>query len=126
MTWNRTGLLLPILLLLLLSGCATTPSGEDKAKRLKQAAKANVQLGIAYMRDGEMEMSLKKFQKALDQDPELASAHFFLALAQKTFGEYEEALRDFEEAHRVSADSSEALGRIGDCHHQLGRVRGVP
>ena len=43
-------------------------------KQHEQAAKANVQLGIAYMRDGEMESSLNKFQKALEQDPDLPSA----------------------------------------------------
>ena len=57
--------LLLTLTLMLLGGCASTPSGEDNGQRLKQAARTNVQLGIEYMRDGDMEMSLNKFEKAL-------------------------------------------------------------
>ena len=112
MTWNRTGLLLPILLLLL-SGCATTSSSEDNAQRLKQAAKANVQLGIAYMRDGEMEMSLNKFQKALDQDPELASAHGGIAVLYDRLDENDKAARHFRKALRLKPKNSQVQNNYG-------------
>jgi len=109
---NHTGLLLPIFLLLL-AGCASTPSGQDDSQRLKQAAKANVQLGIAYMRDGEMEMSLKKFEKALDQDPELASAHGGIAVLYDRLDENDEAGRHFRKALQLSPKNSQIQNNYG-------------
>ena len=41
-------------------------------------------------------------RRALEVDPDLASAHFFLAMALKTFGEYDEALVAPAEGGRAS------------------------
>ena len=112
MTQNHTALLLPILLLLL-SGCATTPSGDDDGQRLKQAAKANVQLGIAYMRDGEMEMSLNKFEKAIDQDPGLAGAHGGIAVLYDRLDENDKAARHFRKALQLSPKNSQVHNNYG-------------
>ena len=111
MTNNRTGLLLPIFLLL--AGCASTPSGHDDSQRHKQAAKANTQLGIAYMRDGEMEMSLNKFQKALDQDPELASAHGGIAVLYDRLDENDKAARHFRKALKLKPKNSQVQNNYG-------------
>ena len=63
MIYKCTGLLL----LALLTGCASTSAVDQDAQRqrLHQAAKTNVQLGIEYMREGDIEMYLAKFENAL-------------------------------------------------------------
>jgi type IV pilus assembly protein PilF len=105
--------LLLTLTLMLLGGCASTPSGEDNGQRLKQAARTNVQLGIEYMRDGDMEMSLNKFEKALDQDPELASAHGGIAVLYDRLNENEKAERHFRKALRLSPNNSQVQNNYG-------------
>ena len=112
MTHIRKGLL-PVLLMLL-TGCASSPtSHEDEAKRLHQAAKANVQLGIAYMRDGEMESSLNKFQKALEQDPDLPSAHGGIAVLYDRLDERDKASRHFRRALKLSPKNSQIQNNYG-------------
>ena len=115
MIYKCTGLLLPALLLALLTGCASTPALDEEAQRqrLHQAAKTNVQLGIEYMREGDMEMSLTKFQKALEQDPDLSGAHGGIAVLYDRLNENEKAGKHFRKALKLSPDNSQIQNNYG-------------
>ena len=115
MIYKCTGLLLPALLLALLTGCASTPALDEEAQRqrLHQAAKTNVQLGIEYMREGDMEMSLTKFQKALEQDPDLSGAHGGIAVLYDRLNENEKPGKHFRKALKLSPDNSQIQNNYG-------------
>ena len=108
---KRTGLLLlPALLLALLTGCASTPAVDEdvQRQRLRQAAKTNVQLGIEYMREGDMEMSLMKFEKAIEQDPGLPGAHGGIAVLYDRLNENDKASKHFR---KLAEEAKRPIGR---------------
>ena len=104
MIYKCTGLLLPALLLALLTGCASTPALDEEAQRqrLHQAAKTNVQLGIEYMREGDMEMSLNKFEKALELNANDVKALRNRARAYQKLGLEDKANADLELIKQLS------------------------
>jgi tetratricopeptide (TPR) repeat protein len=69
----------------------------------------------ARVQEGRLEEASAVLKKALEADPDLASAHFFLALAKKTFGEYEDALLHLRRA-------AEQYPRDRVVRNQIGRV----
>ena len=59
-------------LALLLAACASNSQHKDKPH---EAAVYNVQLGLAYMNQGELERAKEKLDRALTQDPNSADVH---------------------------------------------------
>ncbi len=51
-----------------------------------------VNVGRARIQEGNMSAGREMLRKALEVDPELAKTHFFLGVALKSLGEYDEAL----------------------------------
>jgi len=85
------------LLPLLLAGCVSNSKSTGKQK---DAAAYNVQLGVAYMNQGDLARAKEKLDRAVSQDPENAEAHSARAMlyarmgdAGKADGEYRTALR---------------------------------
>ena len=74
------------ILTLALGACGINPTGKE-SQRNRRIADANIQLGIAYMRDGDYDTAMKKLQKALDADPDSASANGTVAVLYETIGE---------------------------------------
>jgi type IV pilus assembly protein PilF len=82
---------------LLAAGCV---SNSKSAARQKDAAAYNVQLGIAYMNQGDLARAKDKLDRALTQDPENADVHSARAMlftrmrdTSQADGEYRSALR---------------------------------
>ena len=63
-----------------------------------KAAELNVRLGINYMQRGDYEIALEKLEKALIQDPNLASAHNTIALLYQTLQQMDKAENHFKQA----------------------------
>lgn len=57
-----------------------------------------VNLARVAVAEGDLESAANELERALEIDPGLARAHFFLGLAKKEVGEYEEALEHFQVA----------------------------
>lgn len=99
-----------LVILILFTGCATT--GKQDANNTR-AAETNAQLGIQYMRDGKLDVALRKFQKALAQDPDLPAAHDGVAVLYARTGENELAEKHYRKSLKLDAKNSRAHNNYG-------------
>jgi len=104
---------LVLALVLVLSACAASPEKEAADNRLKRAAKANVALGVAYMRDGDLETAEGKLQKALEQDPDSVRAHDTIAVLYGRIDKDELAEKHFKKALSLDPDDSRTQNNYG-------------
>jgi type IV pilus assembly protein PilF len=98
-----------------LVACSSTgPTKEADRQKLRRAAATNVQLGIEYMRDGNMEVAMNKLEKAIDQDPDLPAAYDALAVLYERLGEDELARKNFKKALKLNPDNSRTHNNYGN------------
>lgn len=93
---KRIVLFATLMLTLVLAGCSSTTvrEGVDAEK----AAKANADLGLRYMLQGNNEVALTKLKKALSFDPQYVPAHHYLAELYRRLNRPEDADKHFREA----------------------------
>lgn len=90
----------------LIAGCVSA----DGRKELKQesddvtAAKANIQLGTAYLQQGNLALARDKLEKALAQNPRDPDVHTSLGLLYDRTSEARLADKHFREALRLAPD----------------------
>jgi Tfp pilus assembly protein PilF len=72
-----------------------------------------VNVARARIQEGEVSTAIPMLEKALTLAPRLAKAHFFLGMAQKTLGRYEEALAHFRTAAEQYPRDRVVLDQIG-------------
>lgn len=80
-----------------LAGCAA--GGRQVSDQ--DAAQANLNLGIGYLRQGRPELAVERLERALDQNPRLAAAHSTLALAYDQLGDPDSAEEHYRRAARL-------------------------
>lgn len=90
-------------MLLLVIACA--PQGMRDTDLIK-SSDINVELGIAYMREGDYQQSMDKLKKALEQNRDNPSAHNALGLLHARLGQAEDAERHFRKAVLLKSDDS--------------------
>jgi len=91
-------LLVAAALCALLAGCAGS-SGRTSSDA--DAAQANLNLGVAYLRQGRPDLAVDNLERALRLNPRLAAAHNALALAHDQLGNNDEAEEHYERAVRL-------------------------
>jgi len=102
------------LLVLALAACTTTESQPTGQKAdLAEAARLNTQLGIDYMRKGQLDLALEKLKKAIDQDEDLDIAHSVIALIYQQRGDPKLASKHYREALDLNADDPVTLNNFG-------------
>ena len=101
-----------LVLMLALTACATGPKGPTDAQALT-AAKANTQLGIEYLRSGEMDMSRKRLEKAILLAPDYAGAHDAIAVLYEKVGERELAEKHYRKSIRLEPDNAGSQNNYG-------------
>lgn len=108
-----------------LLGCQTTSNQSEKNSPEEKAklAQINTQLGLAYMRDGENELALKKLQKALKVNPKDPDAHNAMGLLHARLGEVKEAEESFKTAIELDPKNSLAFNNYGQFLCQLKRYK---
>ncbi|MGD8574776.1 MAG: tetratricopeptide repeat protein, partial [Gammaproteobacteria bacterium] len=77
-----------------LAGCVTTGDSDvvDPSEvSLKEAAKYNTQLGVAYMRQGKYDLAMQKLKRALQQDSDSAEAHMAMAVLDEQLDRTDDA-----------------------------------
>ena len=100
--------LLAGLLCCMLAACVT--STKDGSKPLKgedpqdTAAKYNIQLGTAYLQQGNYSLAKEKLERSLQQNPKDPDVHTSLALLYDRTGDPKLADKHFKEALRLAPD----------------------
>lgn len=98
---------------LLLAACASTPEPPPRREPLaapqraeadlKEAAKINTELGVAYARQGNYEVALEKLERALEQNAAYGPAHSALAWVYVQRRDPEKAEAHYRRALRLNS-----------------------
>lgn len=95
----------PVLLavIALAAGCASAPpTARDEPTRVQTAAAYNLQLGVAYLQQGNLPLAKEKLDRAMQQNPRDATIHGALALLNERLGNVAEADRYYRAALRLA------------------------
>lgn len=106
--------LLVILSAALASACVTTGrKPEPDQQSIDNAAGYNLQLGVAYMRQGRLEAALEILEKSIRQNPDRADTHTALAVLYVRLGKLEEAGAEYRRSLRLEPDNAGTLNNYG-------------
>jgi type IV pilus assembly protein PilF len=89
----------------LLAGCVNTRSSDNRKVDDKEAARANVQLGVAYMQQGNLALAKEKLERAWKQDSKNPEAAWALASLSERLLQPPEAERYYQAAMRLAPDN---------------------
>ena len=82
------------------SGTATTAVGADTALMAPSSSpgRADNDEGVSHYKQGHWDVASDGFKKAIKADPNLAEAHYNLALSLDKMGKHEDATASFKQA----------------------------
>lgn len=112
---RRLALFAPVatVLLLSLAGCVTTSSRpEPQPTSSTDAARYNMQLGISYLRQDNLPAARDKLEKALEQDPGLATAHSALGVVFERLEDPDGAERHYRRAVELDGSDPDNLNAL--------------
>jgi type IV pilus assembly protein PilF len=113
-----------VLTVSLLAGCVSS----DGSKPLKRedptdsAAKTNIQLGVAYLQQGNYPLAKEKLERSLKQNPKDPDVHTSLGLLYDRVGEPKLADKHFREALRLAPDKPDISNNYAIYLCKNGRV----
>ncbi len=116
--------LLPVVIYFtVLSGCTTTGTGLRPGASSNEAAVANLNLAIEYMRIGNLETALERLNRAHDADPKYFATHNVYGLLYQRLGEPDRAERHFKRAISLNNNDSASKNNYGNFLCQAGRYK---
>ena len=119
--------LIPILMLL--GGCVTeTLSGKEPIEQQpNEAAEYNVQLGIGYLRQGDLPSAQRKLEKAVELNPSNVTAYRALGIVYQRLGDSEAANRMYRRAVELAPNDPDSLNSLAVylCGEDAGRVEAL-
>jgi len=95
-----------------LSGCISTETNPIETSP-DDAAKANLQLGVAYLQRNELKLAREKLEKAVVQDPKLPSVRAYLGVLYERLGETEDADAQYRMAVKLAPKDPYVLNTYG-------------
>ena len=110
------------LVLVCLLGAGCTVSGSRSATENQEVVARAVELGIAYLRQGDTLRAKENIHKALDVDPRSPEAHASLALVFQQEQEWTLAESHFEKAIALDPKNSAARNNFGAFLFAQGRA----
>jgi type IV pilus assembly protein PilF len=113
-----------VLTVCLLSGCVWS-DGRKPLKRedpTESAAKTNIQLGMAYLQQGNYPLAKEKLERSLKQNPKDPDVHTTLGLLYDRVGEPKLADKHFREALRLAPDKPDISNNYAIYLCKNGRV----
>ena len=107
---TKTRSLLIGLACLLLHGCVSTTTSTTIADAAsdEEAAIANLNLGVAYLREGRPNQALEALDRSLEANPRLADAHSTIALVYEQLGQVDDAETHYRRATQLEPDNAAA------------------
>lgn len=96
-------LTLPLLAVLMFSGCMSAPSG-SRGTDFKEAARLNTDAGAEYLRKGQFRDAKDKLDSAVKQDPSYYKAHWVMALLLEQIDRPSEADGYYKTAMRLQPE----------------------
>jgi len=102
-----------------LSGCA---SQKEAQKKQADAATYNTQLGISYLRQGDIPLAKEKLDRALKQNPDNPQVHSARAMLFDRMGENAQADDEFKEALRLAPNDPDVNNNYAVYLCQNGRA----
>lgn len=103
----RMRISIAIVVLSVIQGCVTTTSAVNTVSP-EQAAVRNLDLGVAYMRQGRPDLAVSSLQEALEFDPRLVAAHSTIALVYEQLNDTNAAEQHYRRATQLSPDDGSA------------------
>lgn len=98
---------------LALAGCVTTSSRpEPPPASSDDAAQYNMQLGVSYLRQNNLPAARDKLEKALEQDPGLATAHAALGVVFERLEDPEGAEKHYRRAVDLDGNDPDNLNAL--------------
>jgi len=110
---RRARILFLVATALPLAACITTSSRPEPPVSMKEAAQYNMQLGINYLRQGDLQAARTKLEKAIEQDDSLATAYSALGLVFERLGDNPGAEKNYRRAVSLAPDDPDALNALG-------------
>lgn len=98
--------MLLVLPLCALAACVTTGGREVDNK---QAAKANVDLGVAYLKQGNLQVAKDKLERAAKQDPKLPEVYWVMASLFERMDQPKDADRNYQKAMDLAPTNSQIV-----------------
>jgi type IV pilus assembly protein PilF len=116
-----------LIMTLLLSACnpAVDPSSNQNirpSKGTNDVARANLNLGVAYLKDGKYEDALQKLEKAREADPDYPGIYNVMGLLYQQINKPEKAEDHFKKALSLDSNDSSTLNNYGSFLCQQNRL----
>ncbi|MCU7890061.1 MAG: type IV pilus biogenesis/stability protein PilW [Candidatus Thiodiazotropha sp. (ex Lucinoma aequizonata)] len=119
-----------MLLMVLLIGCSSQERVADTTGNLSlekrtSPAKIYVEVGMAYMHDGQSAIAMQKLKKALDVDDEFSEAHNVMAILYEQLGERDRAGEHYDRAVELDERDSFIRNARGSYYCRRGKFEEV-
>jgi type IV pilus assembly protein PilF len=114
-----TSILLVSAAVLALVGCA---SATNKAKKKGDASNYNMQLGMAYLNQGDLGLAKEKLDRAVAENPSDPNVHSAMAMLQDRLGHPDQADKEFKAALSLGPRSPDVLNNYAVMLCRTGRV----
>jgi type IV pilus assembly protein PilF len=98
---------------LVLQGCVTAGGNPTRAVSDEEAAQANLNLGVAYLRQGRPDLALDRLERAVSQNPRLADAHSAIAIAYDQLGDNGLAEQHYRRAIQLEPNNPTSANSFG-------------
>lgn len=109
---------------LLLALAVASPAGAQSANQRVQAAQANTQLAITYLKQNNLQAAREKIDKALKQNPRTADTQMVAGFVYDRLGEDRKARDHFEQAVRLGGkDNPDVLNNAGSYFCRKGEMK---
>jgi type IV pilus assembly protein PilF len=105
--------------LLALAGCA---GGSERAKKKDDASNYNMQLGMAYLNQGDLGLAKEKLDRAVRENPGDPNVHSAMAMLQDRLGHPDQADKEFKTALNLGPRSPDVLNNYAVYLCRSGRV----
>jgi len=104
---------------LMSAGCASSPSSTEVAH--EGDAGFHNTMGMAFLKEGKMQLAYVEFQKALQLDSDHRDANYNLGLTCFQLEDYENSMKYFLKVTKIAPDFPDGHNNLGVSYMQLGK-----